>query len=83
MPKPGSFDFVGKAKWAAWKNLEGTAKDQAEAQYIALIDELAGADVASGQTQTMESCEFRQLFIPPSYNVHTVIHTIVICHYVG
>ena len=41
-PKPGMFDMVGKAKRDAWAELEGTSKDDAMKQYIALIDRLAG-----------------------------------------
>jgi diazepam-binding inhibitor (GABA receptor modulating acyl-CoA-binding protein) len=27
-------DFVGKAKWDAWKKVEGTSKDDAKRAYI-------------------------------------------------
>ena len=27
-------DFVGKAKWDAWKKIEGTSKDDAKRSYI-------------------------------------------------
>lgn len=38
--KPGFADMVARAKWDAWKKLEGMAGDEAMTQYIALIDEL-------------------------------------------
>lgn len=38
--KPGIMDFKGKAKWQAWKDVEGTSQEEAETQYIALVDEL-------------------------------------------
>ncbi|KAH3671611.1 hypothetical protein OGAPHI_000314 [Ogataea philodendri] len=38
--KPGVFDFKGKYKWEAWKNLEGTSQEDAEKKYISLVDEL-------------------------------------------
>lgn len=64
VPKPGAFDFVGKAKWAAWKEIEGTAKEQAESQYIDLVDQLLNEQKSSEQVQTMDSgCEFYQLSI--------------------
>lgn len=31
------FDFVGKAKHEAWKNLQSLSADEAKTQYIALI----------------------------------------------
>ncbi|XP_022689644.1 enoyl-CoA delta isomerase 2, mitochondrial-like [Varroa jacobsoni] len=58
VPKPGAFDFIGKAKWAAWKEIEGTAKEQAESQYIDLVDQLLNEQKSSEQVQTMDSgCE--------------------------
>jgi diazepam-binding inhibitor (GABA receptor modulator, acyl-CoA-binding protein) len=38
--KPGMFDFVGGAKYEAWNQLKGTSKEQAQQQYIALVEEL-------------------------------------------
>lgn len=40
-PKPGFFDFVGTAKYEAWRNLAGTQRDAAMQQYIALVNALA------------------------------------------
>ncbi|MDO5291031.1 MAG: acyl-CoA-binding protein [Pseudomonadota bacterium] len=42
-PKPGFADIVARAKWDAWKKLEGTSAEEAMTQYIALIDELRAA----------------------------------------
>lgn len=41
-PKPGMTDIVARAKWDAWKKLEGTTADEAMQKYIDLIDELRG-----------------------------------------
>ena len=38
--KPGFSDIVARAKWDAWKKLEGTTADEAMQQYVTLIDEL-------------------------------------------
>ncbi len=38
--RPGMTDFVGRAKWDAWKALEGTSGDDARQRYIDLIDGL-------------------------------------------
>ena len=40
--KPGFADIVARAKWDAWKKLEGTSNDEAMQQYIDLIAELRG-----------------------------------------
>jgi len=43
--RPGMLDFVGKAKWDAWKELEGTSKEDAEKAYVAkLIEVLTKSD---------------------------------------
>lgn len=38
--KPGIFDLKGKYKWQAWEDLKGTSQEDAEKQYIQLVDEL-------------------------------------------
>ncbi|KAK3815576.1 MAG: acyl-CoA-binding protein [Linnemannia elongata] len=39
-PRPGAFDFKGKAKWDAWTEKKGVSKEDAEKQYITLVGEL-------------------------------------------
>jgi acyl-CoA-binding protein len=39
-PKPGFFDFVGTAKYEAWAKLKGTARDDAQRNYIQLVRSL-------------------------------------------
>ena len=38
--KPGFSDIVARAKWDAWKKLEGTGGEDAMQQYVELIAEL-------------------------------------------
>ncbi|KAL8583176.1 hypothetical protein ACOMHN_046560 [Nucella lapillus] len=45
--KPGAFDFVGKAKWEAWNSLGGMSQDDAQKEYISVINSLAGAEEPS------------------------------------
>jgi len=40
-PKPGMLDFKGKAKWQAWTDKKGTAKEEARQQYVNLAESLA------------------------------------------
>ena len=42
--RPGMFDFVGRAKYDAWKDLAGTSLDEAKERYIDLVEELKAAD---------------------------------------
>lgn len=41
--KPGMFDFVGVAKYEAWKGLKGLSQDDAKNQYIELVSKLGGS----------------------------------------
>lgn len=41
---PSAFDFVGRAKYEAWKKLKGTKSDKAMEDYVALVDKLKAAD---------------------------------------
>lgn len=42
--RPGMMDFIGRAKYDAWKTVEGITKDEAMRQYVALVEELKQAD---------------------------------------
>lgn len=42
--RPGMLDMVGRAKFDAWKALEGTSQADAKQQYIDLVEELKAAD---------------------------------------
>lgn len=39
-PQPGFTDFVGRAKWDAWKALDGMAAETAMQQYVDLVESL-------------------------------------------
>ena len=38
--RPSFWDMVGKAKWDSWKSYEGTDKEEAMKQYVALANDL-------------------------------------------
>ena len=38
--RPGFTDMVGRAKWDAWNELKGTSTDDAQQQYVDLIESL-------------------------------------------
>lgn len=38
--RPGLLDVKGRAKYDAWAKRKGTPKDQAKAQYVALVERL-------------------------------------------
>lgn len=39
--RPGGFDFKGIAKYDAWEELKGKSKEDARAEYVALVDKLS------------------------------------------
>jgi acyl-CoA-binding protein len=42
--RPGILDFVGRAKYDAWKAYEGISQDAAKQQYIDYVNGLVAAD---------------------------------------
>ncbi|XP_036294340.1 acyl-CoA-binding protein-like [Pipistrellus kuhlii] len=38
--RPGMLDFKGRAKWDAWNELKGTAREDAMKAYISKVEEL-------------------------------------------
>ncbi|MGB0955402.1 MAG: acyl-CoA-binding protein [Panacagrimonas sp.] len=42
--RPGMLDMVGRAKYDAWTQREGTPKEQAMQDYVALVQQLIDAD---------------------------------------
>jgi acyl-CoA-binding protein len=46
--RPGMMDFVGRAKYDAWKEFEGKSKDEAMQLYIDTVEELKAKDAAKG-----------------------------------
>lgn len=50
-PKPGAFDFVGKAKWSAWNDLGDLSKDDAQQKYVDYVKDL---EAEFGTTATDE-----------------------------
>jgi len=39
-PRPSMIDFKGKAKWDAWKKVEGVSKAEAMERYVDLVKSL-------------------------------------------
>lgn len=42
--RPGGFDFVGGAKYDAWAGLKGKTQEEAQQEYVALVEELKAKD---------------------------------------
>lgn len=40
--RPGFTDMIGRAKYDAWEQLKGTAREDAMQQYVDLVEELKG-----------------------------------------
>lgn len=45
--RPGMMDMVGRAKYDAWKALEGTSQEEAMQLYVDLVEELKANDAGA------------------------------------
>ncbi|XP_029482620.1 enoyl-CoA delta isomerase 2 isoform X1 [Oncorhynchus nerka] len=72
-PKPGMLDFVGKAKWDAWKSLGSVSQEDARQQYVDLIDSLLAPEgpVVAAQP-TGSAATFDTLLVSTEDNVTTI-----------
>nr|3FP5_A Chain A, Acyl-CoA Binding Protein [Moniliophthora perniciosa] len=53
--RPGLMDFTGKAKWDAWKSVEGTSKEVAYQKYVEkLLEILKKADTEESKKYIAE-----------------------------
>ncbi|XP_067932105.1 enoyl-CoA delta isomerase 2-like [Watersipora subatra] len=59
--KPGMMDFVGKAKWDAWNSLGSMSQEDAQLQYIELINSLVSAD--EGSAPSAAPGEYKTLIV--------------------
>ncbi|MFH4982712.1 hypothetical protein AB6A40_009421 [Gnathostoma spinigerum] len=50
--RPGVIDFVGRAKFDAWKSLEGMSQEDAQKKYAELVDKLLGEEVETSESET-------------------------------
>uniref|UniRef100_A0A8C8MKC9 Enoyl-CoA delta isomerase 2 n=1 Tax=Oncorhynchus tshawytscha TaxID=74940 RepID=A0A8C8MKC9_ONCTS len=72
-PKPGMLDFVGKAKWDAWKSLGSVSQEDARQQYVDLIDSLLAPEGPVVATQpTGSAATFDTLLVSTEDNVTTI-----------
>lgn len=47
--RPGGFDFKAAAKYNSWLSYKGKSKEEAEAEYIKLVEELANKHLENTQ----------------------------------
>nr|ACN11335.1 Peroxisomal 3,2-trans-enoyl-CoA isomerase [Salmo salar] len=72
-PKPGMLDFVGKAKWDAWKSLGSVSQEDARQQYVDLIDSLLAAEGPAVAAQpTGSAATFETLLVSTEDNITTI-----------
>lgn len=76
-PKPGMTDFVGKAKWNAWNSLGEMSKDQAEKEYINLVNnlskELGGSSApSSGGGDSASASKYDGILLTKENGVTTI-----------
>ncbi|KAL4234002.1 Enoyl-CoA delta isomerase 2 [Mactra antiquata] len=72
-PKPGMMDIVGKYKWNAWNDLGNMSQDDAQKEYINLVDTLAGSEApSSDSTQSSGSQKYETLLTSINDGVYSI-----------
>ncbi|XP_046843616.1 enoyl-CoA delta isomerase 2-like isoform X2 [Xenia sp. Carnegie-2017] len=74
-PKPGTLDFVGKAKWNAWNDLGDLSQVDAQKQYIALVETLLGQEPKINSQPNKDintSNEFENILVSPDGGLRTI-----------
>ncbi|XP_045192757.2 enoyl-CoA delta isomerase 2-like isoform X2 [Mercenaria mercenaria] len=73
VPKPGMMDIVGKYKWNAWNDLGDISQDEAQKQYIELVDTLAGAETKeSSGAQSGTDQKFETLAVSCADGIYSI-----------
>ncbi|KAH3775462.1 enoyl-CoA delta isomerase 2-like isoform X1 [Dreissena polymorpha] len=72
-PKPGMLDMVGKYKWNAWNDLGNMSQDEAQKQYIQLVDSLAGTEPQpSTDSQSRADNKYKTLLVTNTAGVFSI-----------
>ncbi|XP_046856101.1 enoyl-CoA delta isomerase 2-like [Xenia sp. Carnegie-2017] len=74
-PKPGTLDFVGKAKWNAWNDLGDLSQVDAQKQYIALVESLLGQKSKTNSQPNKDintSNEFENILVSTDGGLRTI-----------
>ncbi|XP_046848059.1 enoyl-CoA delta isomerase 2-like [Xenia sp. Carnegie-2017] len=77
-PKPGTLDFVGKAKWNAWMQwnaLGDLSQVDAQKQYIALVESLLGQEPKTNSQRNKDintSNEFENILVSTDGGLRTI-----------
>ncbi|XP_046845190.1 enoyl-CoA delta isomerase 2-like isoform X3 [Xenia sp. Carnegie-2017] len=74
-PKPGTLDFVGKAKWNAWNDLGDLSQVDAQKQYIALVESLLGQEPKTNSQPNKDintSNEFENILVSTDGGLRTI-----------
>ncbi|XP_035678549.1 enoyl-CoA delta isomerase 2-like isoform X2 [Branchiostoma floridae] len=73
-PKPGAFDFVGRAKWQAWSGLGDISQDEAQKQYIDIINGLAGEESPAETEQAgEEASSYKEIKVTKENKVCSIL----------
>jgi len=72
--KPSAFNFVGSAKWTAWKNLESMTQDEAKAEYVKIVEDLLKAEGGAVEEETSSTTsEYKNLIVTQQDNYTKII----------
>uniref|UniRef100_H2YAS2 ACB domain-containing protein n=1 Tax=Ciona savignyi TaxID=51511 RepID=H2YAS2_CIOSA len=72
--KPGTFNFVGQAKWNAWNGLGSMSQDEAKEAYVKLIQGMADAEGGDEmETVGAASSDYKNLIVTKQNNFTKIV----------
>uniref|UniRef100_A0A8C4QPI8 Enoyl-CoA delta isomerase 2 n=1 Tax=Eptatretus burgeri TaxID=7764 RepID=A0A8C4QPI8_EPTBU len=75
IPKPSAFNFVNKVKWEAWNQLGDLTQDDAQEQYIKMVDKLSATEaetVLSPDSHVVQETDYETLVLTKQNNMTTI-----------
>ncbi|XP_047502212.1 enoyl-CoA delta isomerase 2-like [Penaeus chinensis] len=70
--RPGMMDFVGRAKWDAWNSLGNMSQEEAQKNYIAFVNSLAGAEEEQAKAQEESGQKYKNLLVTCENGLRTI-----------
>lgn len=71
--KPSMVDFVGKAKYDAWNKLGQMSKDDAQLEYIKLVNKLSAEESPVADTESGTMKQYNQLLVTNENRVFKIV----------
>uniref|UniRef100_F6XBY1 ACB domain-containing protein n=2 Tax=Ciona intestinalis TaxID=7719 RepID=F6XBY1_CIOIN len=73
--RPGTFNFVGQAKWNAWNDLGPMSKDEAKEEYVKIVKDLSDAEGEAEEEvgDVSSSTDYQNLIVTKQNNYTKIV----------